>query len=130
MKGQSKEQETPVKGRMNPRARAHSFTYATNGIFQLLRSEPNARLHTLATVAVIVAGIWRHITHVQWLAVTICIALVWITEALNTCIEKLCDFSCGDKFHPAIKVIKDIAAAAVLIAALASLVTFIIIFIL
>ena len=114
---------------MTVRSRGKSFSYAINGLLQLFRLEPNAKLHTLATVGVIIAGLLRHIGHWQWVALIFAIGLVWITESLNTCIEKLCDFCCENKFHPAIKIIKDISAAAVLIAAIASVATGIIVFI-
>ncbi len=113
---------------MTAKSRAKSFSYATNGLLQLFRLEPNAKLHVLATVAVVVAGFIRHVSKWQWVALVFAVGLVWITEALNTCIEKLCDFCCGNKFHPSIKVIKDISAAAVLLAAIVSLVTGIIVF--
>ena len=112
---------------MSIRSRGNSFIYAINGIRLLLR-EPNARIHALATVAVIAAGIARHINSTQWMAISIAISIVWITEALNTCIEKLCDYACNKEIHPAIKVIKDLAAGAVLIAAITSIVTGIIVF--
>ena len=113
---------------MSPASRAKSFSYAFNGLLQLFRSEPNVKLHAIATIAAIVAGIILNITPMQWVAITIAIALVWIAEALNTCIEKLCDFCCENKFHPSIKIIKDISAGAVLIAAVASLAIGVIVF--
>ena len=113
---------------MTIHSRSKSFVFAFNGMAQLLR-EPNAKLHTVATVSVIIAGFVRHIGHGQWLAVIFAIGLVWITEALNTCIEKLCDFCCGNTYHPAIKVIKDVGAAAVLIAAIISVAIAIVVFI-
>lgn len=116
------------KKSMSAAARSKSFSYAFNGIWLLLTGEPNVKIHALATVAAIVAGVMRHISNTAWVALAFAIGLVWITEALNTCIERLCDFCCENKFHPAIKVIKDIAAAAVLIAALTSITIAIIIF--
>jgi diacylglycerol kinase len=94
----------------------------------MLRSEPNARLHAIATVLIIVAGLLMHISPMQWIALTFSIGLVWITEAINTGIELLCDFSCDNRFHPAIKIIKDVSAAAVMIAAIVSIVTGTIVF--
>ena len=82
----------------------------------------------LVTIFVIIAGCVKHLTPLQWLAIVFAIGLVWITEALNTCIEKLCDFACDNEIYPAIKIIKDIAASAVLIAAMVSIVTGIIVF--
>jgi diacylglycerol kinase len=109
-------------------SRKNSFVYAFSGLVRIFREEPNAKLHAIATLAAIAAGIALHITPMEWIAIVVAIALVWITEALNTCIEKLCDFACDNKIHPAIKVIKDISAGAVLIAALASVAIGIIVF--
>lgn len=108
--------------------RTRSFGYAFNGIKELFKREPNAKLHAIATILAISAGIVRHITSGQWVAIVVAIALVWITEGINTCIEKLCDFVGENKWHAEIKVIKDIAAGAVLIAAMASMVIGIIVF--
>jgi diacylglycerol kinase (ATP) len=108
--------------------RARSFTFAINGLYQMLRSEPNARLHAIATVLIIVAGGLRDLSPMQWVALTFAIGLVWITEAINTGVEKLCDFSCDNRFHPAIKIVKDVSAAAVMIAAIVSIVTGAIVF--
>jgi len=105
---------------MSVRARRNSFAYAWAGLVQLFKLEPNAKLHALATLLAIAAGIARHITVMQWSAIVFAIGLVWITEALNTCIEKLCNLWCDNKWHPEVKIIKDIAAGAVLVATLAS----------
>lgn len=109
-------------------SRVRSFSYATNGLFQLFRQETNAKLHSLATILVIVAGIIRKLGPNQWIAIIIAIGIVWMTEAINTCIEKLCDFACDNKWHPEVKIIKDIAAGAVLIAAMVSVAIAIIVF--
>lgn len=109
-------------------SRARSFAYALAGLKELFRQEPNAKLHAVATVVVIAAGIVKHINTTQWLAVIFAIGLVWITEALNTCIERLCDLTCGGEWHPTIKVIKDISAGAVLIAAMISVAIGILVF--
>jgi diacylglycerol kinase len=114
---------------MHPTSRLKSFSFAINGLYLLLKEEPNTRLHALATITVIAGGIFRHFAAWQWVAALFAIGLVWITEALNTCIENLCNFTCDNKLHPAIKVIKDISAAAVLLAAIVSFAIGIIIFI-
>ena len=112
----------------HPRARLSSFGHAFRGIVSLIRQEPNARIHAVATVAVITLGFYRHISPAEWIALAIVIALVWITEALNTCVEMLCDLWCKGEYHPQVKIIKDIAAAAVIISALCAVVTGVIIF--
>lgn len=109
-------------------ARAKSFTFAINGLYQLLRSEPNAILHTIATVAVVAAGLVRHLDRTQWVAIVFAIGLVWMAEALNTAVEKLCDHVCDNRFHPTIKIVKDVTAAAVMIAAATSVVIGILVF--
>jgi len=116
------------KKTMSVHSRIRSFGYAFNGISQVFKQEPNAKLHLLATLLAITAGIIRHINLTQWVAIIFAIALVWITEAFNTCLEQLCDFCCNKEFHPSIKIIKDISAGAVLIAALTSVVIGIIVF--
>jgi diacylglycerol kinase (ATP) len=114
---------------MHIHSRKKSFAYAFNGLTQIVNREPNAKLHAAATIAAIVLALIRHIGQMQWVALFFAIGLVWITEALNTCIEKLCDLWCDNKYHPEIKIIKDMAAAAVLVAALVSVAIGIIIFI-
>jgi diacylglycerol kinase (ATP) len=116
------------KKEMSFASRGNSFSYAFSGLRQIFKQEPNARLHALATIVAIAAGIIRHISPAQWIALVFAIGLVWITEALNTCIEKLCDLWSGGKWYAEIEIIKDIAAGAVLIAAVISVVTGIIVF--
>ena len=101
-------------------SRIRSFGYAFKGIATLVQQEPNAKLHFLATVVVIVAGIWQDISSMEWIALAIAIGLVWIAEAFNTALEMFCDLATEGKWHPVVKKIKDISAAAVLIAAAVS----------
>ncbi len=112
---------------MSYKSRYYSFVYAISGL-KLLLAEPNVKIHFLATVVVIIAGYLKHLSSNQWIAISLAISIVWITEALNTCTEKLCDFACDNQIHPSIKIIKDIAAGAVLIAALTSCAIAVIIF--
>jgi diacylglycerol kinase (ATP) len=113
---------------LHPRARLTSFGYAIRGIGSLVRQEPNALLHAIATLSVIALGFYRHISRMEWIALVVVITLVWMAEALNTCIEMLCDLWCKGEFHPQVKIIKDIAAAAVFIASICAAVTGAIIF--
>ena len=112
---------------MSARSRGNSFVYAYNGLKTVMK-EPNAILHAIATVCVVIAGFARHLDINRWIAIIFAIGLVWITETLNTAIEKICDHVCENKTHQAIKIIKDIAAAAVLLSAIASVVIGIIVF--
>lgn len=117
----------PTAKDLTPSSRARSFTFAFNG-FRILCREPNMLLHIAATAGVIIAGCIAHLSAPKWIAIVFAIAVVLITEALNTAIEKLADFACDNKWSPRIKIIKDIAAAAVLLASLAAVATGIIVF--
>lgn len=101
-------------------SRAASIMHAVDGIIRLLY-EPNARIHLLATLVVLTAGLYLGIDSVSWILIIIAMSIVWIAEAFNTAIEKVCDYACGDEWHQLIKHAKDISAAAVLMAAVVSI---------
>ena len=97
--------------------RLHSFRYAFQGLADLFRSQPNARIHAAAAAAAVCLGFFFQISQLEWAAVALCIALVLSLEALNTAIEHLTDLVSPD-YHPLAGKAKDVAAAAVLIAAM------------
>ncbi|ABG59834.1 diacylglycerol kinase family protein [Cytophaga hutchinsonii] len=91
----------------------NSLNYACNGL-RLLCSERNFRIHLLAAVSVCILSLCLHLSTLEWAFIASAIVLVLVTESINTCIEYLCDFITAD-YSFAIKKIKDIAAAAVLL---------------
>lgn len=99
--------------------RGKSFVYAFNGIKHLIRKEHNAWIHCAATVMVIAAGIFFEINKTEWCLVVLCIGMVLAAEGFNTAIEKLTDLASPGYDKLAGKV-KDIAAGAVLITAIAA----------
>lgn len=101
------------------RARIASFRYAFTGLAVLLGSQVNARLHLLASLAVIAAGLWCGLGRVDWALLVTAISVVWVAEALNTAIEFLADATISYP-HPLVARAKDVAAAGVLIAAVAA----------
>lgn len=101
------------------RARLKSFIYAGRGLRWLVQDEHNAWLHLAASVTVIVAGIALHISLNDWRWLVLAIALVWVTEAMNTAVEELCD-RVSPEFDPSIGRVKDLVAGAVLAASLAA----------
>lgn len=107
---------------------AKGFQYAFEGIVQFFKIEHNAWLHLLATAGVIILSVVVGVTITEAIALLIAIVLVWITEMLNTCIEKTVDII-SKEFDVRIKIIKDISAGAVLVAAIAALVIGLIVFI-
>ncbi len=104
-----------------------SFRCSIEGLLELIKSERNFQLHILALVIVIAFGFYLNISSEHWISILLVSALVLSLEAVNTSIEKLCDFHHPD-IHPDIKKIKDIAAGAVVIAALTSVIIGVVIF--
>jgi diacylglycerol kinase (ATP) len=100
-------------------ARIRSFGHALKGIGILLRTQPHARIHAVATMIVLISGHFLHLHRSEWIAVLLCIGLVWTAEALNTALEFLAD-EVDPKPRAGIGRAKDVAAAGVLIAALIS----------
>lgn len=100
-------------------ARARSFKYALNGIKTFFRSEHNALLHLIGTVMVICLAIVLPVSAAEAGVLAMAVGLVWAAELFNTAIEKIMDFITVEK-HPQIKYIKDLSAAAVLVAAVAA----------
>jgi diacylglycerol kinase (ATP) len=101
--------------------RLRSVYCAARGIGIMLRSQHNAWLHAAATVAVCSAGVALGLTPGEWCSIVLAIMAVWTAEALNTAFEFLTDVA-APTFHPIAGQAKDVAAGAVLISALGSLV--------
>ncbi|MBK8308501.1 MAG: diacylglycerol kinase family protein [Gammaproteobacteria bacterium] len=101
------------------RGRIASFRYAFAGLWVMIRTQPNAWIHAVATLVVVGAGIHFALPGRDWALLVCAIGLVWMGEALNTAIEFLAD-AAVPAHHPLIKHAKDIAAAAVLLASLAA----------
>jgi diacylglycerol kinase (ATP) len=115
-----------VKSSVTPRrltlvARLKSFGYALQGIAFMLKTQHNAWLHGVATIAVIVLAVYCHVSASDWRWLIVAMGMVWVGETINTAVEYVCDVVSPDYNH-AIKHAKDIAAGGVLIAAVASLV--------
>ncbi len=110
------------------RARIKSFRYALEGLAAFFQSEHNAWLHFMATVAVFTLASLVGVTRNEWLALVFAVGFVWVAEMFNTCIERVIDFV-SDQRHKEIKFIKDLAAGAVLTAALTALSVGLIVFI-
>jgi diacylglycerol kinase (ATP) len=96
-----------------------SFTDACHGIMLALRTQRNVKIQVLVTISVIIAGIYLSFTTVEWCLVILAIALVIGLEIMNTAIEELVNFVSPEKRKEARR-IKDLAAGAVLMAALAA----------
>jgi diacylglycerol kinase (ATP) len=107
--------------------RVRSFRHAIRGVVRMLRSQHNAWIHAAATVVVIGAGLWFHVSWADWCWIVLALSIVWTAEALNTAFEFLAD-AASPQFHPLVRDAKDVAAGAVLITALAAAIIGVIIF--
>ena len=98
-----------------------SFKYAFNGIVIAFKEQLNIKIHVASLLFVICAGLYFGITLIEWILLAITIALVIGFELINSAIENLVDLISPQQ-HPLAGKIKDIAAGAVLVIAIASLV--------
>lgn len=116
------------QNRFSWRTRMKSFAYAGQGLKALFKTEHNAWIHLGLTLLAFAAAFVLKISRVEAIALIVVMTLVWTAELFNTALEKTADFITLQK-HPQIKLIKDIAAAAVLLTALAALATGALIFV-
>ncbi|MEA3209245.1 MAG: diacylglycerol kinase [Chthoniobacter sp.] len=104
----------PTRGRL-----ARSFGYAFRGVRAMVVTQANARLHLGATVAVLVLGFVLELARWEWCAIVGAIGLVWAVEGVNTALEAVVDLASPQQ-HPLAGRAKDIAAGAVLCAAISA----------
>lgn len=103
------------------RIRLKSVGYAFTGIREMLRSQVNARIHLMFTFVVTMTGFFLDLNRNEWVLVIIAMMLVWAAEGMNTALEFLAD-AASPEHHPLVAKAKDVAAGAVLIAAIGSVV--------
>jgi diacylglycerol kinase len=84
-----------------------------------VRTQPNIRIHILITVAVVLTALWLELPVSEFGILFLTIGLVLVTELVNTAIEVLVDLV-SPEHHPKAKVVKDVAAGAVVVAAMVS----------
>lgn len=96
-----------------------AFIFALKGIAYCIRHERNIQMQLFTAILVCLAGGVLNISKTEWFVCIAAIAIVLSAEMFNTSIEHLCNLISKD-YHPAIKVIKDVSAGAVLVVAIAS----------
>lgn len=104
------------------------FGYAFSGLGYAFKSQLNFKVHILVAIVTSIAGCWFKLSLTEWLWIVVAIGMVLATELLNTAIEVLVDLI-SPEIHPKAKIIKDVAAAAVLITAFTAAIIGLIIFI-
>ncbi|MTI81472.1 MAG: diacylglycerol kinase family protein [Firmicutes bacterium] len=100
---------------------SRSLGWALSGIFYALKNEPHMRFHLLGTFGAVLVGLWLGLTASEWLHIIFAVALVWVAELINTAVECVVDLYTAE-YHPLAKTAKDVAAGAVLVTAINSLV--------
>ena len=105
-----------------------SFKYAFRGLYLLFKSQPNAWIHLFAAFGVIVAGFILKLSISEWIFVTFAIGFVISAELFNTAIEALVD-KVSPEQNPISGKVKDLAAGAVLVAAITAAVIGLVIFV-
>ena len=101
------------------KSRARSFRYAFAGWGYVIRNERNAWIYATVSVTVFLVSLWLQLAPRDWALIILAVALVWMAEFLNTALEAVVDLA-SPQNHPLAKVGKDVGAAAVIIAAMAS----------
>ncbi|BAJ63460.1 MULTISPECIES: diacylglycerol kinase family protein [Anaerolinea] len=99
------------------RLRLRAFRYAFSGWWYVIRTQRNAWIHAIVSVLTILVCIVLRLPARDWAVIILTIALVWISEFLNTALEAVVDLAMPIH-HPLARVGKDVGAAAVLISAI------------
>jgi diacylglycerol kinase (ATP) len=107
--------------------RLRSVKYAVRGIGIMIASQHNAWLHAVATVLVVALGLFFGLSRFEWCWIVLAIGSVWMAEAFNTALEFLTDVA-SPEFHPIAGKAKDVAAGAVLLAAIGAVVIGVLVF--
>ncbi len=98
-----------------------SFNYAVSGIIIALKTEKNMRIHYLIAILVITLSLFFDFSRTEFLLLLFAISLVVVAEMVNTALERVIDLI-TQEYHPLARLVKDVAAGAVLIAAINSIV--------
>jgi diacylglycerol kinase (ATP) len=104
-----------------------SFNYAIEGIIYAIRTQRNMKIHMLVTIMVLTASFFFDLSKVELLIITITITLVIVSEMINTAVECAIDAT-TNFYHPLAKIAKNVAAGAVLVTAINSVLVAYVIF--
>ncbi|MEZ4195241.1 MAG: diacylglycerol kinase family protein [Candidatus Paceibacterota bacterium] len=120
-------EELDTKEEFSLLKRAKSFSYAGRGIYVFIKSTHNAWIHLVVLAIAVALGIYLNITVVEWMVLVLAAGMVLVAEAINTAIEIDINLT-SPEYHPYAKDTKDVAAGAVLIAAVTAVIIGVFIF--
>jgi diacylglycerol kinase len=101
--------------------RLQSFKCAFAGIWHTLKTQRNAQIHVGIGALILILGLGLDLTLTEWAILVLTCGFVIATEMLNTATESVMDFLTTD-YHPHVKIVKDVAAGAVLVSAITAVV--------
>ena len=105
-----------------------SFLFALKGLAHTFRTQLNFRIHLLAVAIVTVCGLALHLPATEWAILALTSGAVLAAEAFNTAIEVLVDLV-SPEYHKQAGIVKDVAAGAVLLAAIVAVIVGLLIFV-
>ncbi|PJF29021.1 MAG: diacylglycerol kinase [Phototrophicales bacterium] len=100
--------------------RLNSLSYALAGWLYMLVRQKNTRIQAVFSIAVMIFALWLGIDPISWAVLILTITIVWMAEFLNAAVEAAINLASAE-LHPMAKVGKDVASAAVLLGAVASI---------
>jgi len=106
---------------MRSRSIIDSFRYAFRGLWYVLRTQRNVRVHLGIAACVVIVGIWLKVSLSQWAILVLTVGSVLVSEVLNTVAETLVDLV-SPGYHPLARVVKDVTAGAVMLTTIVSMI--------
>lgn len=98
-----------------------SFRYAISGICYTFKTERNFKIHIFATILVVLLASLFSVSRVEWLMLIIVIGMTLTLELVNTAVERVVNMLTTE-YHPLAKIVKDVAAGAVFISSIISMI--------
>lgn len=104
-----------------------SFGFAFSGIIRVIKEERNIKIHLVAALFVMALAFYFNMSRNDWLILLLIITIVISLELVNSSIEAVVDLA-SPELHPLAKKAKDVAAGAVLVAAIISVIIGVLLF--
>lgn len=106
----------------------HAFQYAVAGVIYAFKTERNFKIHSFAAILALLFAYFFSVTRIEWMLLILVIGMTMTLELINTALENVVNLITVE-WHPLAKAAKDVAAGAVLVSSLMSVIIGLIIFI-
>jgi len=116
-------------GTNSNKTRIESFKFASGGLMHVLINQRNFQIQLVVGIIVIIGAWILHFSRIEWLILLITVAIVLSAELLNTVVEVVVDLAVKEQLLPDAKLVKDVAAAAVLLTSIFAVILGLILFI-